>query len=580
MPTFEGDGISVTGSSPELFTVAKAAGLIKATLTQDADDQDVELCNELEFIDELSLAQFFVGYEPDWADQIIHKCATWRGLETPRWLPKALRKFEWAFLQLPTPDRRYVCKSWNGVCIFPARGRPVRGFRYLEELIETGTVTHRLDGRGGAELVRGNPELDELDKPTRCGSVSGEKLHGLDTQHINSSTLEHFKRLEDRGDHASRPKTIADRTSTCADDFNRQVRDAIDYALKVIEKKDSLVAIELKNSIRLRDGVWKFNDSRGWITSLTDIPYDCVMTLRGDMWDLRFTEKDPLCIKDSVGMRYVARILACEKVPAPAALVAGGTLLNEFLTKPPYRRLFRAMYRRVEVKCNDQRNGEIERAICQIKKLKPEHCFHASDQLLVDSELHKVCGLPTGLVILDAEGLTAVHGLVVRRLAMMAPDDPNRPRVEQISDEIMDGVRFSKMYKTLLEEIQPACKNAADTIRQAVYRLRKQLPELHLPAYERFANYVHNHVTTGEVCEHTSGLRWKVEGIPLLPDTLELAEDHRYNKMRRNRKLKASIAANGASFSGSTKPDWLASIKDLKKLEVRPSWLSERPINN
>src|SRR6478672_4933913 len=173
MPTFEGDGISVTGSSPELFTEAKAAGLIKVTtLNQDADDQDVELCDELEFIDELSLAQFFVGYEPDWADQIIHKCATWRGLETPRWLPKALRKFEWAFLQLPIPDRRYVSKSWNGVCIFPARGRPVRGFRYLEELIETGTITHRLDGRGGAELVRGNPELDELDKPARCASVS------------------------------------------------------------------------------------------------------------------------------------------------------------------------------------------------------------------------------------------------------------------------------------------------------------------------------------------------------------------------------------------------------------------------
>src|ERR1041385_6201663 len=168
MPTFEGDGFSVTGFSAELITDAKAAGLIEVTApSPSADEADPELRDELGFIDDLALAESFAGYEPDWADQIIQKCARWRGWDTPNWLPKALRQFEWAFLQLPVPDRRYISKSWNETCVFPARGWPARGFRYIKELIETGTITHRIDGRGGAELLRSDAGRDSGASPER-----------------------------------------------------------------------------------------------------------------------------------------------------------------------------------------------------------------------------------------------------------------------------------------------------------------------------------------------------------------------------------------------------------------------------
>jgi hypothetical protein len=473
MPTFEGDGFSVTGFSAELLTDAKAAGLTEVTTpSQSADEADAELRDELGFIDDLALAESFAGYEPDWADEIIQKCARWRGWDTPNWLPKALRQFEWAFLQLPVPDRRYISKSWNETCVFPARGWPARGFRYIKELIETGTITHRIDGRGGAELLRSDAGSDSGASSERCASKSGEKLHGLTTQPVDDATLARFNVLQQQEDFKTKPKILPDRGDSCADDFNKQIRGAIDYALKRMAKTDPLVAIELKNSIQLKEGVWKFTTSRNWVTSLTDIPFDCFMTLRGDTWEIQFTSKAALYVKDCAGMRYIARILASGNIPAPSALIAGSALLDEFLTRPPYRRLFHALYRRVEVKCNDPRNGEIERAICQTKKLQPQHCFHATDQLVADSDLHTICGLPTGFVILDADGLTGIHCLVTRRLAMMATDDDKRLKVQQIADELRDGIRFSKMYKTLLEQIQPSCGKAADSVRQAVYRLR------------------------------------------------------------------------------------------------------------
>jgi hypothetical protein len=512
MPTFKKEGTSVTGSSSELLAEAKAAGFVEVTTQNEGvDGPEAELHDELGFIDDLAPAEFFAGYEPDWADEIIHKCATWKGWDAPRWLPKALQRCEWALLQLPAPDRRYIAKSWNGISVFPARGWPARGFRYLKELIETGTITHRIGGRGGAELLKGDA-ADDSEKPEQSASKSGEKLKGCETQRIDPATLARFKALQDRGEFTVKPDTELERLDTAADDFNRQVRSAIDYVLKVVAKQDSLVAIELNNSIQLKNGAWVFATSRKWATSLESIPYDCSMTLRGDMWETSFTGQ-PFYVKDCAGMRYVARILACGNVPAPSALIAGGDLLSEFLTRPPYHRLFRAMYRKEEVKCNDRRNGEIERAICEAKKLKPEHCFHATDQLTKTSDLHTICGLSTGLVILDADGLTAIHSLVAKQLVMMEPDDPKRSQVKQIADELRIGIRFSKMYKTLLQHIQPACDKAADTIRQAVYRLRKQLLEDQDRSCERFAKYIQNHVTTGELCEHQSGLRWKVEGI-------------------------------------------------------------------
>jgi hypothetical protein len=56
-----------------------------------------------------------------------------------------------------------------------------------------------------------------------------------------------------------------------------------------------------------------------------------------------------------------------------------------------------------------------------------------------------------------------------------------------------------------------------------------------------------------------------------------LAEDHRYNKIRRIRKLRESIAESCVSMPESpAKPDWIASIRaELQELDVPPSWLAE-----
>lgn len=599
MPRFELDGISVSVSSLHDAQTLAEAGYTEITANtpnQRAGEPEADFLGEPDFAQDLPITRFLARYQPDWADAVIEKCATWKPHGIPRWLPEALRRFEWVFLQLPAPDRRYIAKTWNGLSVFPSRNVVARGFRFIKELIETGTITHRIDEQmtmdaAGLqsdvftrEMVKGEPQ--------ESGSISGAKVFGLQTQDIGDQALQRVAKMEKQGEIVNPKKLLReDREDTNANDFNKHVRTAIDYALKKIEEQDSLLTVELRRSIYLENGVWHFRQDRSWVTSLTEIPYDCSMALMGDTWVVNYDESGPLYVKDCAGMRCFARMVACGTVPAPAALVAGGDLFNEFLTMPPYHRLFRAMYRRVEVIAGSRFNGDIERAMCVAKKLRDGYSYHATDKLTKDSDLHKICGLPFGLVILDADGLMAIHTLVAKALALMPMNDLRRLLVEPMMRELSDGVRFAKMYPGLLAQIQPHCSKSADTVRQAIHRLRQQLRAGGSKGHTAFAEYLRCTLETGEVCRHNSSLRWKVEGIPLLPDIVQLAEDHRHNKLRIARKLRARIdevvsglprpeermksTAPQSQQQKSEKLDWASSLqKASAELGFKRSWLA------
>jgi hypothetical protein len=605
MPRFELDGISVSVSSLEDTQTLAEAGYTETTAktpNERAGQPEADFLGEPDFLQDLPLTRFLGGYEEDWADEVISKCAAWKPKTVPRWLPAAMRTFEWAFLQLPAPDRRYVAKTWNGISIYNSRSVVARGFRFIKELIETGTITHLIDEQRWMTMEEAGLRSDvftrEMAKEEQdSGNVSGAKIHGLQTQDIDPQTLQRIAKLEKQGKTINPKKLLRkDKEDSSANDFNRYVRAAIDYALKKIDEQDSLLAAELRASIRLDRGIWVFNQNRPWVTSLTEIPYDCSAALMGDTWVVNYDDREPLYVKDCAGMRCFVRMAACGIVPAPAALVAGGDLFSEFLTMPPYHRLFHAMYRRVEVTSGSRFNGEIERAICAEKKLRDGYSYHATDKLTKDSDLHKICGLPTGLVILDADGLTAIQGLVQRKLALMAMDDLRRLLVEAILRELSEGVRFAKMYHSLLGQIEPQCMKAADTVRQAIHRLRQQLRANDDKRFHAFAEYLRYTLETGEVCRHNSTLRWKVEGTPLLPDVVQLAEDHRDYKLRKARKLRSRIEAVVSHLPRKTqqpqkgtvttkqapalqpkagKLDWVSSLKKASaELGFKRSWMT------
>jgi hypothetical protein len=53
-----------------------------------------------------------IRYESDWADTVLERMIAWSPEETnaPLWLEKATAASDFAFFQLPAPDRRWVLK--------------------------------------------------------------------------------------------------------------------------------------------------------------------------------------------------------------------------------------------------------------------------------------------------------------------------------------------------------------------------------------------------------------------------------------------------------------------------------------
>ena len=65
--------------------------------------------------------------------------------------------------------------------------------------------------------------------------------------------------------------------------------------------------------------------------------------------------------------------------------------------------------------------------------------------------------------------------------------------------------------------------------------------------YDRLANHFSEFIKGGLVLQYTGPYRWKIEGLPQTPDTLDLAEDHKAFKRseiaKAMRKAKAKMRA-------------------------------------
>ena len=235
-------------------------------------------------------------YKSDWADIVFERSMGWKSDDgfAPLWLTKATEGAECALFQLPAPDHRWVVKfdgrilepfdyrkagknctkSWCTAfywivliffsVTFRARGRP--------DALNLGRPRKR-NGRSArsAELIRtvNNPEYAGANQKTEeiyC-SVSGTKLQGLDTQ-------------------SAKGKAGQDRWRSCAEDFNKHVRDRLERVFNAIKLQHRLAATVIKEALRLRDGQWSFSDSAHWMTSLGQIPYDARMVLNGKNWEI------------------------------------------------------------------------------------------------------------------------------------------------------------------------------------------------------------------------------------------------------------------------------------------------------
>jgi hypothetical protein len=269
-------------------------------------------------------------------------------------------------------------------------------------------------------------------------SVTGSKLHGQDTQ-TGDGTIQR------------------DRWRTCADDLNGVIEKRLNRVFEAIARKDQLAASEIKRAVRCRNGLWFFNSSLKWMTTLGDIPYDAKMVLRGQTWEIDFPESgELLTVPDSAGMRAIARVLMCDNIPCPCALVADGPLLTEFLSKPRHHRYFEAIYRRPRVDFGDPENSEVENAICTAMHFKPGWYYKADHVITERSELHTICKIPTGRVMLRRAGaLVGVRDLIVKQqVRLFFCSDPDQ-QFKRVLGNIEAGIEFARKQRNCWSKCSP-----------------------------------------------------------------------------------------------------------------------------
>ena len=240
----------------------------------------------------------------------------------------------------------------------------------------------------------------------------------------------------------------------------------------------------------------------------------------------------------------------CNNIACPCALLTEGQLLNDFLGRPRHHKYFEAIHRRPRVECDDPSNGELERAICTAMRFKPGWYYRADHVISEDSELHTVCGLPTGKVTLRrAEALEGVRELVKKQQARLFFCSTPSQQFKRILADIEAGIEFARKQEKLLEQVQPKSKEYQAKIQKAIYRTDAELGKMGdwTTRYDRLADHFSQHIRGGTVFQYTGPYRWKIEGIAQTPDTLDLAADHKAFKRskvaRAMRKAKARMQA-------------------------------------
>jgi hypothetical protein len=484
-----------------------------------------------------------IRYQSDWADTVLERSLYWQpdNIAAPLWVVKATEGWDFALFQLPAPDRRWIIK-FAGRILQPFSHRFL-GWSDLHEIIAHGFLLDRcmlVDGQSSltdlrrrtVNLLR-SADLVGGDKADVRFNVSGTKLHGLETQNRDGQTK-------------------PDRWRSCAEDFNRLLQKRLDRIFQAIRKVDHIAGSEMKKAVHCVNGNWSFTDSGVWMTSLKEIPYDAKMVLNGKNWEIDFPDStEALIVPDSVGMRAIARVLMCNNIPCPCALAADGALLTEFLSRPRHHKYFEATYRRPRVECGDSANSEVERAICTAMHFKPGWYYRADHVISERSELHTVCGLPKGRVTLRrADALEGVRDLIKKQQARLFFCSTPSERFKSILSDIEAGIEFARKQEKLLEQVQPKSEESQEKIQKAIYRAKKELEKMGdwMTRYDRLADHFFDSIKGGLVLQYTGPYRWKVEGLPQTPDTLDLAEDHTAFKRTRVakaiRKAKAKMKAS------------------------------------
>jgi hypothetical protein len=498
-------------------------------------------------------------YKSDWADIVFERSMGWKSDDgfAPLWLTKATEGAECALFQLPAPDHRWVVK-FDGRILEPFDYRKA-GWKELHEIMVHGFLLDRSDllfgqsqkredgpmlstladlGRETGDLLRSAELIRTVNNPEYAGanqkteeiycSVSGTKLQGLDTQ-------------------SAKGKAGQDRWRSCAEDFNKHVRDRLERVFNAIRLQHRLAATVIKEALRLRDGQWSFSDSAHWMTSLGQIPYDARMVLNGKNWEIDIPNSSATLIApDSAGMRAIARILMCNNIACPCALIVDGQLLSEFLGRPRHHKYFEAIYRRPRVECSDPSLGEVERSICAAMRLKPEWCYVADHIISEKSELHTVCQLPVGKVTLTrADALEGVRDLIKKQRARLFFCSEPSQHFKRILADIEAGIQFARKQEKLLEQVQPKSEEYRGKIQKAVYRTETDLEQKGdwTTRYDLLVDHFSQHIRCGIVCQYTGPYRWKIEGLAETPDALDLAGDHMQFKRSKLAKLKRRAKA-------------------------------------
>ncbi len=119
--------------------------------------------------------------------------------------------------------------------------------------------------------------------------------------------------------------------------------------------------------------------------------------------------------------------------------------------------------------------------------------------------------------------------------------EPNQ-NFKRILADIEAGIDFARKQEKLLEQVQSTSMECRGRILADLEKMGDWTTR-----YDHLANHLNDHIKGGIVFHYTGPYRWKVEGLPQIPDALDLAEDHRAFKRSKvakaMRKAKAKIRA-------------------------------------
>jgi hypothetical protein len=355
----------------------------------------------------------------------------------------------------------------------------------------------------------------------------------------------------------------------------------------VSREMDSRAGVLFRKLFVLENGRYTFFES-GWMTELSDVPFDATMRLDRGRWVFEV----PFCAHELIvpadqNLNYLARILMCGNLPVPSALLEDGLLLENFQSRPPYREYFRRTFRKHRIYAGTYDGGETAQEICRIMNLKDGHWFTAYDEIALDSPLHLICHVPIGPVTLLPNGIRGVQAVLAKRRFLM---DTVSPQFKEIEQHLRTGLQWVLRYPDLLQQINGESKRARPVISMGMRRLREkpmQMPRHWTMPYDQLAQYIKEHVHLGKLCRYSGGLRWKVEGIPQLPDPLELAIDHMafkrraaYKEAMRERKALGRAPEPEKPKSEIWRTDkWKMSVEaEIAKQAKQPGWLQQNAV--